>query len=167
VCEEIEVNEMRCAALMCGMHALATTEIADLPRDVDALIAIILEQRRQYSAVLESLRQQLSKLKQITFGSRSERLSGQALLFGSSLPVPPPKDQPAVTTQVAAHERKRRLGRPALPADLPRVRQDYDSYVSDGARQDAEGRWRHYPRAAYFEFSTTRESISQSTRPAF
>ena len=69
---------------MCGMHALATTEIADLPRDADALIAIILEQRRQYSAVLESMRQQLSKLKQITFGSRSERLSGQALLFGSS-----------------------------------------------------------------------------------
>src|SRR6202035_5793697 len=40
--------------------------------------------------------------------------------------VPPPKDEPAATTQVAAHERKRRPGRPALPADLPRVRQEYD-----------------------------------------
>jgi hypothetical protein len=59
---------------MCGMHALATAEIPDLPRDVDALIAIILEQRREYGVVLESLRQQLAKLKQITFGSRSERL---------------------------------------------------------------------------------------------
>jgi len=303
---------------MCGMHALATAEIADLPRDVDALIAIILEQRRQYSAVLESLRQQLAKLKQITFGSRSERLSlsGQALLFSGSLPIPVPKEEVAAATHVAAHERKRRPGRPALPADLPRVRQDYDltdeqkagfdrlvrigevvcstldvipqkvfvidhvrakyraakdgrisivvadaqpsplaksnasagtlahvlvstyadglpltrqerifarhgitlskqtlcdwklgsaeklallmpvlkqhvlgapvlfaddtilkllekgrptartarlwTYVSDGARQDAEGRWRHYPRAAYFEFTTTREAIHPS-----
>jgi len=48
VCEEVEVNDVWCATLMCGMHALATAEIADLPRDVDALIAIIVEQRRQY-----------------------------------------------------------------------------------------------------------------------
>jgi len=32
------------------------------------------------------------------------------------------------------------------------------AYVSDGARLDAEGRWRHYPRAAYFEFTLTREA---------
>ena len=105
------------------MHALAAAEIAALPRDADALIAIIVEQRQQYAAVLESLRQQLAKLQRTTFGSRSERLAGQALLF-TTLPIPaPPKEG---TTTIAAHQRKRCSGRPALPADLPRVRQDYD-----------------------------------------
>lgn len=105
------------------MPALAL-DVADLPRDVDALIAIVVEQRQQYAATLESLRQQLSKLRQMTFGSRSERLTGQALLFTENLPIPPtPPKVP--TTHVAAHDRKRR-GRPALPADLPRVRKDYD-----------------------------------------
>src|SRR5208282_1362508 len=105
------------------MSALAL-DVADLPRDVDALIAIVVEQRQQYAATLESLRQQLSKLRQMTFGSRSERLTGQALLFTENLPIPPaPPKVP--TTHVAAHDRKRR-GRPALPADLPRVRKDYD-----------------------------------------
>ena len=60
----------------------------------------------------------------MTFGSRSERLSGQALLFTEDLPIPPtPPKLP--TTTVAAHERKRR-GRPALPGHLPRIRKEYD-----------------------------------------
>ncbi|HUN92036.1 MAG TPA: transposase [Burkholderiaceae bacterium] len=59
----------------------------------------------------------------MTFGSRSERLTGQALLF-TAPPIPaPPKEE---TTTIAAHQRKRCRGRPALPADLPRVRQNYD-----------------------------------------
>lgn len=33
------------------------------------------------------------------------------------------------------------------------------AYISDGALPDADGRWRHYPRAAYFEFTTTREAV--------
>jgi len=105
------------------MSALAL-DVADLPRDVDALIAIVIEQRQQYAAVLESLRDQLSKLRQMSFGSRSERLIGQALLFAENVPIPPALPK-APTTHVAAHDRVRR-GRPALAADLPHVRKDYD-----------------------------------------
>jgi Transposase and inactivated derivatives len=106
------------------MHAIAALDIESLPRDVDALLDVIAEQRKQFSAVIESLHAQLAKLKQMTFGSRSERFAGQALLFTEDLPIPPaPPKLP--TTTVAAHERKRR-GRPALPAHLPRVRKEYD-----------------------------------------
>lgn len=108
---------------MC-MHAIATIDIGSLPRDVDALLEVIAEQRRQFSAVIDSLRMQVEKMKRMTFGSRSERLSGQALLFTEDLPIPPtPPKLP--TTTVAAHERRRR-GRPALPGHLPRIRKEYD-----------------------------------------
>ena len=105
------------------MHALARIDIDELPRDVDVLLEVIAEQRRQFGAVLESMRQQLAKMKQMAFGSRSERFAGQALLFTEVLPIPPAPKVPA--TPVAAHERVRR-GRPALPADLPHVRKEYD-----------------------------------------
>jgi hypothetical protein len=117
------------------MRAIATIDIDELPRDVDALLAVIAEQRRQFSAALESLRHQLAKLKQMSFGSRSERLNGQALLFAEALPIPPaPPKLPS--TQVAAHERVRR-GRPVLPADLPHLRKDYDLTDEQKASYDS------------------------------
>lgn len=105
------------------MHALATIDIDELPRDVDVLLEVIAEQRRQFGAAFESIRQQLAKMKQMAFGSRSDRFAGQAMLFTESLPIPPAPKLPA--TPVATHGRVRR-GRPALPADLPHVRKDYD-----------------------------------------
>ena len=60
--------------LIC-MHAIATIDIESLPRDVDALLEVIAGQRRQFSAVIDSLRMQVEKMKRMTFGSRSERLA--------------------------------------------------------------------------------------------
>jgi hypothetical protein len=41
---------MRCTR----MHALTTVDIAHLPRDIDVLLEVIAEQRRQFSAALRS-----------------------------------------------------------------------------------------------------------------
>ena len=96
------------------MQAEATIDIAALPWDVDALIAVVVEQRREYSAALESLRRQLHKLRQMTFGSSSQRFTRQTLLCSEALPIPPELPQ-QVCTRVESHERKR-CGRPPLRA---------------------------------------------------
>ena len=71
---------------------------------------------------LESLRHQILALRRAQFGASSEKLSGQAELFAEpvSLPTPPESETRSVTYE------RRAGGRPKLPAQLPRVRIDYD-----------------------------------------
>ena len=101
---------------------------AALPDDVESLKDLVLEVMRRASIAaqeashsIERLELQLVALRRVVFGVRSERLAGQADLFAltSALPMPPTlKDR-------VTYERNRR-GRPALPADLPRTRVQYD-----------------------------------------
>ena len=104
------------------MHVLTPLDISKLPRDVEALLGVIADLHSQYSTVLESLHEQLMKLRRMHFGVSSERLSGQAELFDEKLSLPvPPEERETIT-----YERARAKGRPKLPADLPRRRIDYD-----------------------------------------
>jgi transposase len=114
------------------MHSIAALDIEKLPRDVDVLLGVIGELHSQYSAILDSLHQQLQNLRRLHFGATSERLFGQAELFvqKQELPVPP---QELITV---SYKRQRR-GRPALPKDLPRERVDYDLSVAEKAEFDA------------------------------
>jgi len=113
------------------MHAFATLDIQQLPRDVDALLGVIGDLHHQYSTMLESLHQQLQNLRRLHFGATSEKLSGQPDLFvhTEQLPVPP-KDLITVSYQ------RQRKGRPALPKDLPRKRVEYDLSESEKAEFD-------------------------------
>lgn len=101
---------------------------AALPDDVEGLKDLVIEttQRAKVAAAdarstIERLELQLVMLRRRVFGVRSEKLSGQADLFAEKvdLPVPPPAAQRII------YERHRR-GRPALPAELPRVRIEYE-----------------------------------------
>src|SRR3990172_10331459 len=114
------------------MHSFATLDIEKLPRDVDALLGVITDLHTQYSTILESLHQQLQKLRRMHFGATSEKLSGQAELFQQAQELPvPPQDEITVT-----YTRQRR-GRPSLPKDLPRERVDYDLSDAEKAEFDA------------------------------
>ena len=101
---------------------------AALPDDVESLKDLVLEVMRRASIAaqeashsIERLELQLVALRRVVFGVRSERLACQADLFAltSALRMPPTlKDR-------VTYARNRR-GRPALPADLPRPRVQYD-----------------------------------------
>jgi len=101
---------------------------ATLPDDVEGLKDLVLETLRRASVAaqdasnhIERLELQLVMLRRAVFGVRSERIPGQGDLFDQmvALPVPPP------ARQRITYERNR-CGRPALPADLPRVRIEYE-----------------------------------------
>ena len=113
------------------MPAFATFDIAQLPRDVDALLRVIGELHQQYSTILDSLHQQLQNLRRLHFGASSEKLSGQPDLFVHTEQLPlPPQDLITVT-----YKRSRR-GRPPLPKDLPRERVEYDLSAAEKAEFD-------------------------------
>ncbi|HET9643219.1 MAG TPA: IS66 family transposase zinc-finger binding domain-containing protein [Burkholderiaceae bacterium] len=79
--------------------------------------------RGQADAQLEVLRQQLAELRRRVFGPRSEVIhSGQAELWTEKVALPIP---PEVHDTVAGHKRRRK-GRPAIDANLPRRRVEYD-----------------------------------------
>ncbi len=99
-----------------------------MPDDVEGLKDLVLETLRRASVAaqdasnhIERLELQLVVLRRAVFGVRSERIPGQGDLFDQmvALPVPPP------ARQRITYERNR-CGRPALPADLPRVRIEYE-----------------------------------------
>ena len=119
--------------------SLALPDRATLPDDVEALKDLVLEtmQRAQIAVLdasntIERLELQLVMLRRTVFGVRSERVAGQADLFVEriALPVPPQ------ALQRVTYERHRR-GRPALPADLPRVRVEYELDAAERAQFDS------------------------------
>lgn len=98
------------------MHVLCAIDVEKLPRDVDALLGVITDLHSQYNTLLESLHQQLQKLKRMHFGTSSERLAGQADLFVGTVTLPvPPEELEKIT-----YERPKSKGRPKLPENLPR-----------------------------------------------
>ena len=108
--------------------SLVLPDRAALPDDVDGLKDFVLEtiRRAQVAAqdaasVIEQLQLQLAVLRRQVFGVRSEQSPGQGELFGEKVDLPVPPTSP----QRITYERQRR-GRPALPADLPRVRIEYE-----------------------------------------
>lgn len=113
------------------MPAFATLDIHKLPRDVDALLGVIGDLHQQYSAILESLHQQLQNLRRLHFGATSEKLSGQPDLFVQTevLPIPAPE-------LITISYQRQRKGRPALPKDLPRERVEYDLSAAEKAEFD-------------------------------
>jgi len=94
------------------MHVATAIDPAKLPDDTQALKALVVD----LATKLESLTQQFLTLRRAHFGQSAEHLSGQAELFSQTATVPVPPEQ----TQTITYERKSK-GRPALPADLPRV----------------------------------------------
>jgi len=85
-------------------------------------------------AQLDSLQHALLQLRRAHFGVKSEQiggLMGDLFTDTTSLPMPPA----APTAQVPAHQR-RLTGRPSLPADLPRVRKEYELSEAERAEFD-------------------------------
>lgn len=114
------------------MHVLCAIDVEKLPRDVDALLGVITDLHSQYNTLLESLHQQLQKLKRMHFGTSSERLAGQADLFVGTVTLPvPPEELEKIT-----YERPKSKGRPKLPENLPRQRIEYD--LSDEEKAEFE-----------------------------
>jgi transposase len=103
---------------------------AALPDAVETLKDMVMAFAQQLQAVrgqadaqLEVLRQQLAELRRRVFGPRSEAIhSGQAELWTEKVALPKP---PEVHDTVAGHKRRRK-GRPAIDANLPRRRVEYD-----------------------------------------
>lgn len=105
----------------------ALPDRAALPDEVDGLKDLVLETMRRAqvaaqdaASVIERLQLQLAVLRRQVFGVRSEQSPGQGELFSEQVDLPMPPACP----QCITYERQRR-GRPALPADLPRVRIEY------------------------------------------
>lgn len=106
---------MSSVPLSASDYAAVVCELRDLLLQRDRMIETLASQ-------LESLRHQILALRRAQFGASSEKLSGQAELFAEtvSLPTPPEPETRSVTYE------RRTGGRPKLPAQLPRVRIDYD-----------------------------------------
>ena len=112
-----------------GRQNLPAIDIQKLPRDVDVLLGVIADLHSQYTTILESVQQQLLKLRRMHFGASSERLAEQADLFEETVSVPvPPEALESIT-----YERQKSKGRPKLPADLPRTRIEYDLSAEEKA----------------------------------
>jgi transposase len=111
---------------------------AALPEAVEALKDMVMALAAQVQAVrgqadaqLEVLRQQLADLQRRMFGPRSEVMHpGQAELWTDKVTVPVP---PEVHDEVSSHKRRRK-GRPAIDADVPRRRVEYDLSDADKAQ---------------------------------
>ena len=110
-------------------------ERATLPDDIDGLKDLVLETMRRAqvaaqdaASVIERLQLQLTVLRRQVFGVRSEQCPGQGDLFAGKVDLPvPPASRERIT-----YERQRR-GRPALPADLPRERIEYELDAAERA----------------------------------
>ena len=112
------------------MNLPAPTDRASLPTEVVPLQNMVLELgqqlhalRAQFDAQLETLRHQLVELRRRLFGPRSEVIHpGQAELWTDPVQIPVPSEE---RRPVGAHTR-RKGGRPAISADLPRRRVEHD-----------------------------------------
>jgi transposase len=95
-----------------------TIKREDLPDDVEALKDLVLELHQKF----ESLLAQVAAMRRAMYGPRSERLAEQPELFDETVEVEVPPEH----TETLTYDRRRRNGRPALPANLPRQRREYD-----------------------------------------
>lgn len=124
---------------MADMQLLAAPiDRASLPEDVEALKDLVVEVaeafqalRHQANAQMASLAAQLAQFKSRLFGARSEALAVlQPELWQDCVEIPLPPEQ---TDEVKGH-RRRRLGRPAIDASLPRRRVEHDLSEQEKAR---------------------------------
>jgi transposase len=121
------------------MQLLSTTiDRASLPDDVEALKDLLVQAgaafqalRQQANAQMASLAAQLAQFKRKVFGPRGEALSMlQPELWYEAVQIPVP---PEAVDEVKGH-RRRRGGRPAIDADLPRRRIEHDLSDQDKAQ---------------------------------
>lgn len=101
-------------------------EVAHLRRVNQELLGTVAELR----AVIEKQQAHIDKLVRMTFGRRSERVTGPSLFddvpdFDSPPPAPDPPVAPDPVPE-SATPRRRDHGRRSLPADLPRERVEID-----------------------------------------
>ena len=111
---------------------------AALPDAVEALKDMVMALAQQVQAVrgqadaqFEVLRHQLAELRRRLFGPRSEAIHpGQAELWSDKVALAVP---PEVHDEVSSHKRRRK-GRPAIDADVPRRRVEYDLSEAEKAQ---------------------------------
>lgn len=100
-------------------------EFDDLPNDIEALKALVLEQGAQLNsriAEIEHLKLLIAKLKRMQFGRSSERLDRQVEQLELQLEeLQSHQAQVAATVKPNAHEKRQPVRRP-LPEHLPRER---------------------------------------------
>ena len=120
------------------MQLLATpVDRASLPDDVEALKDMLVEAAQAFQALraqanqqMSSLAAQLAEFKRRVFGARSEVLAVlQPELWQDVVELPVPPEQ---LDEVKGH-RRRRQGRPAIDASLPRRRVEHDLSDEDKA----------------------------------
>lgn len=123
-----------------------TASLSSLPTDVSGLQAMVLELNQKIVEMAKNyelenglLRERIHQLQHQLYGRKSEKLSlydgsEQPCLFstGDDAQVPPPEPKSVEEITIPAHKRKKR-GRKALPADLPRVEVVHD--LSESERQ--------------------------------
>lgn len=115
----------------------APIDRASLPDDVEALKDLLVQAgaafqalREQANAQMASLAMQLADFKRKVFGPRGEALGMlQPELWLDAVQIPVP---PETVDEVKGH-RRRRSGRPAIDADLPRRRIEHDLSEEDKA----------------------------------
>ncbi|MEF7616956.1 IS66 family transposase [Aquincola sp. MAHUQ-54] len=115
----------------------APVDRASLPDEVEALKDLLVQAAQAFHALraqanqqMASLAAQLAEFKRRAFGGRSEVLAVlQPELWQDVVELPVPPEQ---LDEVKGH-RRRRLGRPALDASLPRRRIEHDLSEADKA----------------------------------
>lgn len=116
----------------------APIDRANLPDDVEALKVLLVQAgaafqalRQQANAQMASLAAQLADFKRKVFGPRGEALAMlQPELWRNAVQIPLPPEE---FNEVKGH-RRRRNGRPAIDADLPRRRIEHDLSEHDKAQ---------------------------------
>ncbi|HEX2337011.1 MAG TPA: IS66 family transposase [Hyphomicrobiaceae bacterium] len=116
----------------------APIDRASLPDDVETLKDLLVQAgaafqalRQQANAQMATLAAQLAEFKRKVFGPRGEALSMlQPELWHEAVQIPVP---PEAVDEVKGH-RRRRGGRPAIDADLPRRRIEHDLSDQDKAQ---------------------------------
>jgi transposase len=113
-------------------------EAAHLRRVNQELLATVAELR----ATVEKQQAHIDRLVRMTFGRRSERVTGPTLCEDVPNPDPPPAAEtlpPANPLPEAATPRRRGHGRRPLPADLPRERVEIDLTDAETACPHCQG----------------------------
>jgi len=103
-------------------------ERSDLPKDVEALQALVIAQQAQISsgaAEIERLRLIIAKLQRLQFGRRSEKLDREIEQLELQLEELQLRSAPAPAAKPATEERTQPVRRP-LPEHLPREQRLYE-----------------------------------------
>lgn len=104
------------------MVAMNTVAAEQLPDDVDALKALLLQKQQR----IRLLEEQILLLRSRQFGKSSEQSSGQGELFNEAEEAVAEGDPPEAATETITYNREKSGGRKALPEDLPRLRIEHD-----------------------------------------